>query len=232
MVRVKKTRKQSKSRKQSSKTKTIPELRQSLDHITQYTSDLIKSGATSTKELASKFAFEWKKVFGKSMSLSTAESYIQHLMNMKKGPKKGKHTRKLRGGMAPLDYLTRPGTDIPYGNFLSYVSKGFWNPEPSIKYDIAPVIPYAETGSNRMNGGGVLDSITNSLSALTTRPFIAQNPQSPQHDMQTLWKGQGIGPGPDSYDRAYQYQMPQGPGSVAVSTPVYSRILSNDISTK
>jgi hypothetical protein len=231
MVRVKKTRKQLKTRKTKS-VLTIPELRQSLDHITEYTDSLIKSGTTSTKELASKFASEWKKVFGKPMSLSTAESYIQHMMNMKKGPKKGKHTRKLRGGMAPVDYITRPGTDIPYGNFLSYVSKGFWNPEPSIKYDIAPVIPYAGTGSNKMNGGGILDTITNTMTAMTTRPFIAQNPQSPQHDMQTLWKGQGIGPGPESYDRAYQYQMPQGSGNVAVSTPIYSRILSNDISTR
>lgn len=226
-----------KTQKRRSKTKkvlTIPELRQSLDYITDYTDDLIKSAKT-TKEAAQIFASEWKRVFGKVLPMATAESYINHIKNMKKPSKKGKHTRKLRGGNAPIGYMTRPGTDLPYGNFLSYVSKGFTNPEPALQYDNERplgVLPYPETGSNRMNGGGLYSSIMNTFSAAASRPFVAQNPPSVQQDAQTAWKGQSLGPGSASYERAYQYQMPaSGSMGVAVS-PVYTRVLNNDVSTR
>jgi hypothetical protein len=209
---------------------TIPELRKSLEHISSYGERLIKGGSKSVKQMASQFASEWKKTFGKTLPFSTAEQYIRSLISMKKGKK----TRKMRGGAqntelmgAPMAHLTRPGVDIPYGNFLKYVDSGFWNPEPAINWDCGKqtsVLPYPETGSNRMNGGGV-------LSAASFRPFVAVNPPSFQQDMMTSWKGQPLGPGPESWQRGYQYQLP--PGTTTANTlpaaAIYTRDLTKDV---
>jgi hypothetical protein len=222
---------------------TIPELRKSLDYVTALTEDLIRSGKYSVEEAASIFSAEWKKVFGKQLPKETAVSYIQHMMNMKKGVKKGKHTRKHKrqgGGApiagAPLDYMTRPGLDIPYGNFLKYVSSGFWNPEPAAPWDTGryqPVLPYAETGSNRMNGGGIMDSVGNIFAGITSRPIEATNPPSVLRDAQTVWKGQSLGPGPESYQRAYAYQSNNAATSVPlVASQTFERDLNADMITR
>jgi hypothetical protein len=77
-----------------------------------------------------------------------------------------------------------------------------------------------------MNGGGFID-------ALFTRPFIATNPTTAQYDAQTAWKGQPIGPGPESWQRGYQYQLPHGTRASYIEMPgVYDRTLPNDIKTR
>ena len=236
-----KTRKQkSKSRKSSSaqsKVLSIPELRKSLDYISEYAKSMVKSGGKSMDVLAKEFASEWKKVFGKSLDLAAAKSYLQNMTIL--SPKKGSrhHTRKMKGGAqstmltgAPMAEMTRPGTDIPYGNFLEYVNKGFWNPEPAISGSPIrppPVLPYAGTGSNQV-GGGMLG---NFVDALTMRPFGAENPPSVTNDAQTAWKGQSLGPGPESYQTAYSYKSGAAMPTVA-SSPVYTRALAADVMTK
>jgi hypothetical protein len=237
-----KTRKQHtrpKSRKSSSaqqKALSIPELRKSLDYISEYAKSMVKSGGKSMDALAKEFASEWKKVFGKSLDLAAAKSYLQNMTIL--SPKKGsRHTRKMKGGAqstmltgAPMAEMTRPGTDIPYGNFLEYVNKGFWNPEPAISGSPIrppPVLPYAGTGSNQVGGG----MIGNFVSALTMRPFGAENPPSVGNDAQTAWKGQPLGPGPESYETAYSYKSGAAMPTVA-SSPVYTRALASDVMTK
>lgn len=192
--------KRTKTRKQK-KILTIPELRKSLDYISTYASSLVQTTKDSVKELSSKFAKEWKKVFGKTLSPKVAEAYIKSLMKVKRG------TRKLRGGAvltgAPLDYLTRPGVDLPYGNFQTYVQKGFVNPEPAILKDCGiqkGVEPYAGmTGDTFMKGGN--------WSAALMRPFVATNPTSFQHDAMMGLKGQQMPPGPESWQKAWQPHM-------------------------
>jgi hypothetical protein len=215
--------------RQEAKVMSIPELRKSLEHVTSYAESMSHSG--SKTEMAEKFASEWKKVFGKTLSKDDAEAYVQHVMNMKKSYKKTKKTRKLRGGAqsteltgAPLAYMTRPGVELPYGNFEKYVSSGFWNPEPAIQYDCGKqtgLVPYASTGSNKMNGG-----------SFTFRPFVAENPTTPMYDAMTAWKGLPLGPGPESYQRAYNYQIPPSGMSVPIASAVYERDLSKDVMTK
>ena len=235
-----KTRKQHtrpKSRKaESSKVLSIPELRKSLDYISEYAKSAVHAGGKSMDALAKDFASEWKKVFGKTLDISAAKSYLQNMtiLSSKKGSRR---TRKMKGGAqstmmtgAPMDYMTRPGTDIPYGNFLSYVSKGFWNPEPAISGSPIrppPVLPYAGTGSNQV-GGGMLGNFVN---ALTMRPFGAENPPSVGNDVQTAWKGQPLGPGPESYQTAYSYKSGAAIPTVA-SSPVYTRALAADVMTR
>jgi hypothetical protein len=214
---VRKGSKTQKRRKTQSKSKSalgIPELRKSLDYIGEYTNSLLQKGSSVTKEMAAEFANEWRKVFGKPMSLSSAKQYLESVMKTSKGSKR---TRKQRGGAqdttltgAPTAHLTRPGLDIPYGKFLPYVSSGFWNPEQAPAADCGtfkPVLPTAGLGSNSMKGGGVLDTISNAFSAGSFRPFIATNPTTLQYDAQTAWKGQPLGPGPESWQQAWKPMM-------------------------
>jgi hypothetical protein len=228
-----KTHKRTRKQTKTPKVMTIPGLRKSLEHITAY-GDQIVHTEKNVKQAASKFAAEWAKVFGKPLELGVAEKYIRHLQKMR--GKIGKKTRKVRGGGAPIDSLTRPGVELPYGNFLPYVKAGFWNPEPAIQYptgrDQSILIPYAETGSNKMSGGGVMDSIANGLSAISFRPFSSENPPSIQNDALTVLKGQPLGPGGESYARAYQYQMPPNPSVPVIANPVYTRTLTNDVTQK
>jgi len=193
-------------KKRNLKVHTIPELRSSLEYIQSYCNKLVHS-STPLKQKAMSFAQEWKNVFGKTLSPKVAEDYVKHMMSM---TKKGKFTRKHRGGGpiagAPLDYMTRPGLDIPHGNFTPYIQKGFWNPEPAILKDCGTqqgVMPYPQTGSNLIKGGGILSSIGTGLSAISFRPTEAQNPQTTQHNVMTAWKGLPHGPGGASYDQAW-----------------------------
>lgn len=232
---MRKTRGRSKThrtKKHHTKVLSIPELRKSLEHVSSYAESMAHE-KVSKSEMVEKFASEWKKVFGKPLSKDDAEAYVQHMMNMKasKPYKKTKYTRKLRGGAqsteltgAPLAYMTRPGVELPYGNFEKYVSSGFWNPEPAIQYDCGKqtgLMPYATTGSNKMNGG-----------SFTFRPFVAENPTTPLYDAMTAWKGLPLGPGPESYQRAYNYQIPPSGMSVPIASAVYERDLSRDVMTK
>jgi hypothetical protein len=220
---------------------TIPDLRKALDHIRVYSEKLLKSGGGNvTKEKAREFASEWKKTFGKTLPQKAAEQYLTHLKCTKVTMKKLGHTRKLRGGAqstlltgAPMAYETRPGTDLPYGNFLKYVDSGFFNPEPAIQADCGKqtgVLPYANTGSNKMNGGGIFGNLQNFVSALGQRPFTAQNPPTVGNDAQTSWKGQPLGPGPNSYDTAFRYQQSPSGRTTILTSDVYNRDLTRDVS--
>lgn len=217
---------------------SIPELRKSMEYISEYTESLLSKGSKSVDAMAKEFAAEWKKVFGKSLSLSAAKNYIRHVL----GGRKGKKTRKQRGGAtlagAPLDYMTRPGVPLPYGNYLEYVQKGFWNPEPAILKDCGTqqgVLPSATVGTNvvgKMNGGGLLDSVGSAIGAFAMRPFVAQNPVPPQYDAMSAWKGQGTSPGPESWQQTWKPQMSGAQLPPLTLSPVFERDLAKDVITR
>ena len=124
-----------------------------------------------------------------------------------------------------MDYLTRPGQDLPYGNFPRYLSTGFWNPEPAITSALsrhAMVEPQQGLGSNTIKGGGFLDPITNAISAASFRPFLAQNPTTAGQDLQTAWKGQALGPGPEAWQKNWQLP-PNAPIQTIPPFRVYDR---------
>jgi hypothetical protein len=232
MKRGKTVKRRSKSLKSSKKSVlTIPELRKGLDYIQHYTSSLVKSGGKSVSEMASQFAAEWKKVFGKTLSKDTAEAYIRNMFDMKK---KFKTTRKQRGGAqntlltgAPMDYMTRPGADIPYGVFTKHVTSGFWNPEPAIQYDCGTQkgdLPMPGMGSNKMNGGAI-------FTGSPIRFSLAENPTTILNDAQTVANGQLLGPGPASYDTAYSYKSTPETLNSIYASGAYSRVMSNDVRT-
>jgi hypothetical protein len=218
---------------------SIPELRTSLEHISSYAEGLVQKGGESIDAMAKTFAAEWKKTFGKTLDFGAAKSYIEHMMSLSKGKgKRGKtQTRKRgkqRGGAqdtmltgAPLDHLTRPGVDLPYGNFLEYVKSGFWNPEQAHRLDCGQPttdLPRIGMGSNLMRGGGLLD-------AAMFRPFVAQNPASVMNDAQSAWKGTSGSPGPESWQQTWSYKM-SSPVAALPGLDTYERTLTNDVRTR
>lgn len=220
MVRGK-TQKRRTSKKESKKVLSIPELRSSMEYMTSCSQKLAHS-KMSTKEAAKHFASEWKKVFGKTLAPKVAEDYIKHMMRSKR------HTRKHRGGSAPLDYMTRPGANLPYGNFQEYVKGGFVTPQPGVLTDIGlkqGVTPQPGMGSNKMSGGSILGSISSGMSAILTRPFVGVNPESSQHALMSSWKGLPPSPGGASYQQNWPY-ISQASMSPYPVPQIYTRTLS------
>jgi hypothetical protein len=199
---------------------SIPQLRKSLEHITNYSENLVKSGKKNTSEMAYVFSNEWHKVFGKKLDPEISKKYIEHVAAMKT-PKKSK-SRKMRGGAqdmtltgAPMAYLTRPGVDLPYGQFLPYVTKGFdvGVPTQAILQDCGKqdgVLPYPNTGSNKISGGGLFSAIGDFVSAASDRPFVAQNPPSIQQNAMMSFKGITATPGSEAWQQTWNYRLPEG----------------------
>jgi hypothetical protein len=151
-----------KTRKQKSKTLTIPQLRKSFDHIDSWVESHVRGMKKSMKELVPAFQAEWKKTFHRDVNSKAAEAYLA--LKHKAAPRM---TKKQRGGSAalsgaPLDYMTRQGVYGVYGNFPQYVSSGlsFYNQinQDSLTANcgtenITPKLP-ADMGSNEVQKGG------------------------------------------------------------------------------
>lgn len=235
-TRRRKSRQPSRKSHSSRKVLDIAQLRKGMYHISSYGQQLVTGNFKNVKAAAKAFADEWKRTFGKTMSLKAAEQYIRHLMGTK-----GK-TRKQRGGVAPLDYVMGPGGQQPYGVFQSYVSGGFQVPEPGMRsscgVERGDSVP-ASLGSNKVGGGLLGDiaqtfsnAVPSSIAGIGMRPFSSENPVPFTRDVMTSWKGQGISsPGPNSYDTAYQYRSPSASSAIP-TTQVINRVLGNDISTR
>jgi hypothetical protein len=230
----KKTRKNRTSSR--GKVHSISGVRNSIHHMTNYANTIVHKKGASTTTLANSFAAEWKRTFGKSLPKKVAESYIKTMM------KKGKKTRKnYRGGAllsgAPLAALTRPDTDIPYGEFPKYVSGGFVNPEPAILKDCGHqqgIMPQAGMGSNTMKGGSFfkyafpLDttaSIRNFGEAALFRPFINQNPPTTQYKGMADIKGLPSYPGSEASEKTWNYRSNPYSSPPSSGIGIYERTL-------
>lgn len=213
------------SRKAKKSVMTIPELRQSMAHMTNYGQKLAKNLVKSKKGQAAVKAFqsEWKATFHKPLSDKVAKEYLAHIAKYKSKSK----TMKQRGGMAPLAYRMEPGAPLPYGNFPEYLSKGFFVP---MSANIAncglvdsTVIPAQDLGSNivsktggsrrrrRTRKGGGLDPISSFVQGLTTaatRPFVAVNPPSFQQTAADNLRGYLPPPGSDPSQKTWQHLTP------------------------
>lgn len=148
---------------------TIPELRRSFEYIEQYVDNKIQS-KESKESIIKNLRKEWKLEFSKELNKKSADAFVKDRM-------KNKTVRKIRGGMAPVDYALRPGlylspgqipngSGIPitnssstYGNYTQYVDKGFFNPEIAKSFDPLfyqtrfPTSVPEGMGSNLFKGG-------------------------------------------------------------------------------
>ena len=246
MPRSKTTRK---SKAKSGPVLTIPELRTAMHGIVQMgesLANMVKSGTKTLQTAANDFSATWHSTFGRRLDVKKSMDYLKHLITMKSSKKGKQHTRrKMRGGMAPLGYQMGPGTGLPHGNFPDYVSRGFVNPEPAILKDCgiqAGVVPYSNTGSNKVgggrstrknrgkkSGGGLFTGFATGLSAIAMRPFIAAAPPSVQQDAITAMRGQPLGPGPQAWQSTHTYQLPPSGIQAQPSVNAITRTLTNDI---
>lgn len=191
------------------KTMSLPELRTGLQYIEAYAGKVLQK-TDDMRQAAADFANEWYAVFQKKLSLDAATDYLKHATTYSaKGAKQ-------KGGMAPVDYQLRAGVLPPYGTFLPYVDKGFDVGVPAMSQTALcaaggspSLTPFPDTGSNVMKGGrktrkqrgaGFMDT----LKQVWSHP-APSNPTSVTTDALSAWRGQDLGPGPDSTTRAYGY---------------------------
>jgi hypothetical protein len=207
------------SRKAKKDVMTIPQLRQSMAHITNYAHNLVKSKKQNPVKA---FQSEWQATFRKPLADKVAKEYLKHIAKYKSKTMK----RKQRGGMAPLAYRMEPGAPLPYGNFPEYLTKGFFVP---MSTNIAncgvvnsTVIPAQDLGSNLVTktGGGrrrtlkrggadPISSFVQGLTTIASRPFASVNPPSFQQTALNDLKGYLPPPGSDPSQKTWQHLMPQ-----------------------
>lgn len=197
---------------------SIPELRRSFEHIEEYVDSKIQSGETKD-HIVKDLKKEWKNVFFKELNTKSAEAFINDRNKSKKKSKKTK--KKQKGGAtpiagAPLDYTTRQGVYLPpgqipvggnisgFGNFVDYVSKGFWNPEIAQSYDPVqgqtrfPTSVPVGMGSNMAGGKRTLRK----KSKGGFIRFPSSNPSSPIQDIMDISRGaHPAGPSPHQIQR-------------------------------
>lgn len=225
------------SRKSKRSVMTIPQLRQSMTHISHYAQSLVKSKKPNAVKA---FQSEWQATFHKPLSDKVAKEYLKHIAKYKSKTMK-------RGGMAPLAYRMEPGATLPHGNFPEYLTKGFFVP---MSTNIAncglvdsTVKPSPDLGSNVVSKGGSLKkrnrnrnrktrkgggdnpiaSFVQGLTTISTRPFSSQNPPTFQHELLMTQKGYLPSPGSDPSNKSWSYVMPsQGivPLPAAITNPV------------
>jgi len=142
---------------------SIPELRRAFEHIEQFVdSKLAKK--ESREQICQELRKEWVQTFHKDLKKVAADAFIQdRATEFATHPTRRRTIRK--GGSlisspiagAPLDYTTRAGIYLapgqipnadgglpltnqkggvaPYGSFVEYVDRGFFNPEIAQSYD-------------------------------------------------------------------------------------------------
>ena len=191
---------------------TIPELRKSMNHISQFAARLNKK---DMKKSVKVLQGEWQSTFHKPLSDKLARDYLNHLSKFRSSK-----TMKRGGGQlgyAPIENRMEPGLSPPYGSFPEYVSKGFFVPmSDNIAncglLDASSRVP-AGMGSNRVWGGRRKTkkrggSFMNSLSAIGMRPLIAQNPPTLPNQALNSFKGLPSAPGGQASQTTYTNRMP------------------------
>ena len=140
-----------------------------------------------------------------------AEAYLTVI---EKGSKRGTRRRKQKGGMAPLDFQTRPGIDGVHGSFPQYLTGGlsFYNTinqegmfQDCGKLDTTPSVPVS-IGSNQAGGGvGFGTVLSDAFTLATTRPFESSSPPSVAQNIQTVWQGRNLSASPRANQNPLKY---------------------------
>lgn len=241
------------TRKQKSSVMTIPQLRKAFDHMESFTLGLLQR-EKDRKKCRKAFQEEWMKTFHRSVNDKAADAYIQF---ESKKAKKGKKTRRMRGGAAiagaPLDYSTRPGIYGVYGEFPEYISGGFatmgnatnkmaiqegCNSAAEAAKFQAPYTGFGAASLSQKGGksrkgtrklkGGAFPTISEFASAASFRPLSSSNPAGMVYS--NLMEFKGAAPYPSSYANtdAPPYQ-PHKPFVISNNPGVIIRDLRTEI---
>ena len=187
--------------RKKNKVLTIPQLRKAFVQVDVETKKILSKHPVNDESIKD-FIKMWKSIFHRTIDSKAAEAYLtlQSKQNKKKGTRKNKTTTKgsMKGGMAPVDYMLRPGIDGTHGNFLPYVSSGltFYNDINKIgmdgdcgKVDITPTIA-ADMGSNKVGGASLSEVMSQRIIPSSVPPSVLQ-------DAQNVHLGQKLGDSPN-----------------------------------
>jgi hypothetical protein len=197
-------------KKNLNKVLTVPQLRKAFESVDLETRKILAKHPVDDSSV-SEFQKLWKSLFHKPLKAEAARSYLELQARINKKNNSKRHTRKSKkvqkGGVAPVDYMLRPGIDGTHGSFLPYVSSGlsFYNDINNIamdsdcgKVDITPQIA-ADMGSNQVHFGGA------SLAEISgSRIIPATVPPSILQDAQDVMLGRHLGASPSVLDTKYQ----------------------------
>ena len=184
-------------KKKKEKILTIPQLRKAFEEIDDETHKILSKHPINESSIK-EFQKCWKNIFGKHIDNSTAKSYLD-IQTKGKKKTKGKKTRKQHGGVAPIDFQTRPGIDGTHGTFLPYISSGFkfYDQINNIAMDsscgkenITPSLN-EDMGSNQVHKGG-------------QRLIAPSIPASYTQDLQDKMMFRPLGASPDPTETYYR----------------------------
>jgi hypothetical protein len=192
---------------------TLVELKSVFDRVRKGALSIIK-GTPEKKQRIKKLQALLREHFHHPVQPMAAEAYL-HVIEKGMGTKRGTRRRKQKGGMAPLDFQTRPGIDGVHGSFPQYLTGGlsFYNTinkegmfQDCGKVDITPAVPVS-IGSNQAGGAGVSMGtvLSDAISLGMTRPFTSTSPSSVGQDIQTISQGRDLPASPRADQNPLKY---------------------------
>ena len=167
---------------------TIPEIKSAFETAEDAAHRILREGGTLPEQVK-KFQKEWKMIFRRPVRAESAEAYLKMKQISKKRTNK---TRKQRGGMAPLDYATRPGVSGTYGSFLDYQTMGATPTPPRIAMDadcgVKDISPSAASlaAVQKPQFGGAFSDFTHKL---FMSPGEQSTPPTPLNNMRSYLDG-------------------------------------------
>lgn len=177
---------------------TLVELKSMFDRVRKGAAEILRD-TTDKKQRIKKFQVLWKGLFQHPVEPMAADIYLTTI-HKGVGAKRGATRKKQKGGMAPLDFQTRPGVDGVHGSFPQYLTAGlgFQNTvgregmfQDCGRVDITPVVP--ESISSNKFGGGTAPAVTTMLGDMAflagTRPIPASSPPSLPQTIQNMFLG-------------------------------------------
>jgi hypothetical protein len=192
---------------------TLVEMKTVFDQVRKGAASIIKETKEKKKRIK-KFQELWRSLFHSPVDAMGADAYLSVV---EQGRTKKSVTRKAqKGGMAPVDFQTRPGIDGVHVSVPQYLTGGlgFYDTinksgmfQDCGKVDITPVVPES-IASNKFSGGGgtsPLTAISDALTLATTRPAESTVPASPIQNAQTIWLGQNPGASPRANQNPPKY---------------------------
>lgn len=203
-----------KKRVDATGTATLVELKAVFDRVRKGSMAVLKE-TSDKKQRIKKFQALLREQFHHPVHPMAAEAYLS-VVEKSMGSKRGTRRRKQKGGMAPLDFQTRPGIDGVHGSFPQYLTGGLSfantvNQEAMFKdcgrVDTTPLVPVS-IGSNQAGGAGGVGIGTilgDAIGLATTRPFESQSPPSVAQDFQTVWQGRNMSASPRTDQNPLKY---------------------------
>jgi hypothetical protein len=201
------------TRKKRAEVTTLVELKSVFDRVRKGAVSIIKD-TPEKKQRIKKLQALLREQFHHPVQPMAAEAYL-HVIEKSMGSKRGTRRRKQKGGMAPLDFQTRPGIDGVHGSFPQYLTGGlsFYttvNQEGMFqgcgKVDTTPTVPVS-IGSNQAGGAGasIGTVLSDAITLATTRPFMSTSPSSVGQDLQTAWQGRDLAASPRADQNPLKY---------------------------